>query len=397
MGKTTPNFFLIYLAVFMSAVAFTMIFPLLPLYARHFAASNFTIGLLAASFALAQLFFSPLWGILSDRLGRKPVIVLGLLGLSVSFFVFALSASIVSLFVFRSLQGVFSAATMPSARAYIADLTSKKERVTAMGKIGAAIALGVILGPALGGLLSQNGFALPFLVAGALAALNLVFVFFLLPESLHKSKRVSQAIAGKVVFASFSHLWKGLQTSLAPLFILAFIWSFALSNNQVLVPLLGAEKFHLGADIVGFGFTIMAVVSATIQFFLLSRITDIAGQHKTVAAGLVLVGISFAAMPFLPPSVLFFYLAMTAAGIGSAVSRPVITALITEETQQPHGITLGTAGAFESTGRLLGPLLAGALAMFGTQVPFLASGAITMLVVLFVMRGTRFLKPGHAY
>ena len=395
MGNSRPNFFLIYLAVFVSVVAFSMIFPLLPVYAKQFQASNITIGLLAASFALAQLLFSPFWGVLSDKFGRKPIILVGLLGLSLSFLVFAFAANLTSLFILRFIQGIFSGATMPSARAYIADVTTKEERIRAMGRIGTALALGIILGPAIGGLLAQASFVLPFFAAAIIAALNLIFVFFFLPESLKEKRDYNITI--RLAWLSFPRILKGLKGALMPLFLLGFVWSFALSNNQVNVPLLGSEKFLLSTGAIGLGFALMGLVSAITQFFLLSRITNIIGQHKTIAGGLILMSLSFIAMPFLPNNVSLFYLAMALAGLGSAVARPVITALITKETTEPQGITLGTSSAFESLGRLLGPLLGGFLFMFGHQAPFLFSGTIAILVVFFVWRYTHFLKQGHAY
>jgi len=395
MREKSPNFFLIYLAVFVSVVAFSMVFPLLPMYGKLFDASNITIGLLAASFAAAQLLFSPFWGILSDKFGRKPIILIGLVGLAFSFLVFALAANLTTLFLSRFIQGFFSGATMPAARAYIADVTTKEERVKAMGKVGASLALGIILGPALGGFLAQGSLVMPFFAASLVAVLNLVFVFFLLPESL--KEKLDYKITIRLAWVSLSHISKGLRESLMPLFLLAFIWSFALSNNQVNVPLLGTDKFHLDTGAIGIGFAIMGLVSAITQFFLLSYITNFIGQHRTVMGGLVLMSLSFLVMPFLPESRYLFYVAMGLAGLGSAVARPVITALITEETTDAQGVTLGTANAFEALGRLLGPLLGGFLFMFGAQVPFLFSGTGTILLVFFVWKYTHFLKQGHTY
>ena len=149
-----------------------MIFPLLPLYARLFNASNFTIGALAASFAVAQLIVSPLWGILSDKYGRRPIIAIGLLGIAVNFFLFGLATGIFMLFISRFMQGIFSGALMVSARAYIADLTTPEERIRAMGYVGAALSLGVILGPAIGGMFAEINISLPFYAASVLALVN---------------------------------------------------------------------------------------------------------------------------------------------------------------------------------------------------------------------------------
>lgn len=383
MLKQKQNFFLIYLAVFVSALASTMIFPLLPSYAEHFHASNFFIGMLAASFALAQLLSSPFWGILSDRLGRKKIILFGLAGLAFSFLVFAVTGNIVTLFLSRFIQGIFSGAIMPSARAYIADLTSKENRVKAMGRIGAALGTGVILGPALGGILSESQLALPFLIAALLAIANFIFVFLLMPES-PKEKMSSGHIGIHLVFVSFKHLAKGMKGDLAPLFFLSFLWSFAVSNNQVNIPLLGTNSFSLSASHIGLGFTFMGIVSAVTQFLFITKISLQFGQKKTALAGLVIMGFSIITMPFLPHSAWFLYLAMACAGLGSALARPIITAMLSEETKEGQGITMGTANSFESLGRLVGPLLGGTLFGLSMTLPFVALGATTALCALLI-------------
>jgi len=389
VGNKKPNFFLIYLSAFVGVVAFSMVFPLLPIYAKQFSASGMTIGILAGSFALAQLLFSPFWGVLSDRFGRKPIILIGLLGLSLGFLVFAFAANLTALFLSRFVQGLFSGAIMPSSRAYIADVTSKEDRVKAMGRIGGSIALGVILGPAIGGFLAQGSLVLPFFAAAAVAMLNLVLMFFFLPESL-KEKYASK-ITIRLAWLSFPRIWQGLKGSLMPMFVLAFIWSFAVSNNQINVPLLGAENFHLGTAAIGIGFGLMGLVSLITQFFLLTPIIKIFGQHKTITGGLLLMALAFSAMPFLPAITSFFYLAMATAGLGSAVVRPIITALITLETKEPQGITLGTANAFESLGRLVGPLLGGLLlGAFGFSVPFVFSAFVIVVVLIFIYKKTSF-------
>lgn len=350
--------------------------------------------MLAGSFALAQLLSSPFWGILSDRFGRKPIILLGLLGLSLSFLVFAFAANLTALFISRFVQGLFSGAVMPSSRAYIADVTSKEDRIKSMGRIGGAIALGVIFGPAIGGFLAQGSLVMPFFVAAAIAALNLVLVFFFLPESLKIKRHFKMTI--QLAWLSFPQIWQGLKGALMPMFVLAFIWSFAVSNNQLNVPLLGIEKFHLGTGAIGIGFGLMGVVSLITQFFLLTPITNFFGRHKTIVGGLLLMALAFAIMPFLPAITPLFYLAMAIAGLGSSVVRPIVTALISLETKQPQGITMGTANAFESLGRLLGPLLGGLLlGLFGFQAPFLFSGFIIITVLVLVLKKTNFFSIGR--
>ena len=394
MGSSKPNFFLIYLSAFVGVIAFSMIFPLLPIYAKQFAASSASIGMLAASFALAQLLSSPFWGVLSDRFGRRPIILIGLLGLALSFLVFAFAANLAALFISRFVQGLFSGAVMPSSRAYIADITSREDRVKSMGRIGGTVALGVILGPAIGGFLAQGSLVLPFFAAAAVATLNLVLMFFFLPESLQEKR--DYKITVRLAWLSLPRIWQDLKSSLMPMFILAFIWSFTMSNNQLTVPLLGLEKFHLDTGAVGIGFGLMGVISLITQFFLLTGITNALGRHKTIVGGLLLMALAFIAMPFLPEITFLFYLAMATAGFGSAVVRPIITALITLETKEPQGVTMGAANSFESLGRLLGPLLGGLLlGLFGFQTPFLFSGIILVIVLILVLKKTNFMSIGQ--
>lgn len=382
---------LIYLAAFVNIVSFTMIFPLLPAYAQDFQASNITIGILVSSFALAQFLTSPLWGRISDKFGRKPIIAIGLLGLAGSFLLFGLAWNLTLLFLGRILQGVFSAASLPAARAFIADITTKEERTRAMGHLGAALALGIIIGPAIGGLLAQYGIAMPFFAAAAVALLNLLFVLIFLPESL-KEKMAEPINLLRNLTLSFQRVWTGMGSALAPLFLLAFVWSFSLSNNNVVVPLLGAEKFALNTREIGILFTVMGVGWAAAQLLLLSPLISKIGERRTIMAGLLFMALGFALMPFLPPHFLFLHAAILIAGIGSAISRPTIMALISKETQEQQGITMGVATSYEALGRLVGPLIGGYLFSLSFASPFLFSGAVAAVIIAFVFAKTPFLS-----
>ena len=368
-----------------------MIFPLLPLYAQLFNASNFTIGALAASFAVAQLIVSPLWGILSDKYGRRPIIAIGLLGIAVNFFLFGLATGIFMLFISRFMQGIFSGALMVSARAYIADLTTPEERIRAMGYVGAALSLGVILGPAIGGMFAEINISLPFYAASVLALVNFFFVAKFIPESLNIRGVVPIRIK-EILLTNLTAIPKGIRGPLGPLYTLAFIWSFALANNQVAVPLLAVERFSLGLGEIGWIFSITGIVAAFTQFFLITRIVSFIGERKTILLGLTILSLGFVAMPLLPPILGLLFLAGAIAGFGSAISRPTITALISKETTEEQGVTMGTASAFESLARLVGPLLGGFLFGFFIPLPFFFSAILVFLALLYIYTQTSFLK-----
>ena len=387
------SFFSLYLAAFVSIMSFSMVFPLLPIYAKTFNASTLVIGLLAASFALAQLLFSPFWGKISDRFGRKPILAIGLLGMSVSFLFFGLAGSLPILFVLRFFQGIFAGAIFPSTRAYIADCTTKKDRVKHLGRVGAAMALGAVFGPAIGGVLAHENISLPFFVASLIAFLNFVYIAWLLPESL---KKKTKNIAYRAAALNITQIWKSLRGPLAPFFLLVFAWSFAMSNTQVSVPLLGLEKFHMSTQEIGFLFTVLGGVIAITQALLLPMILKFATKRAVVVVGLLIMSLGFGSMPFLP-GVALVYISMGIAAFGAALSRPLLSALISEETHEAQGATMGAAGSFENMGRLTGPMLGGLFLGIAFVIPFLASVGIVLCVLSFVIFKMGFLKGSQGY
>jgi DHA1 family multidrug resistance protein-like MFS transporter len=160
-----------------------MVMPIMPFYIEHFGAGGTELGWLMSTYSLMQLICAPVWGILSDRYGRKPILAVGVLGYAVTLFMFGIAKSFTMLFIARSLSGILSSATMPTAMAYIGDNTPQKEKSKGMGQLGAMAGVGVIIGPLIGGLLSTDSLSLPFFIGSGLASLALVLVIFLLPES----------------------------------------------------------------------------------------------------------------------------------------------------------------------------------------------------------------------
>ena len=383
-----PSFLALYLAAFISIMSFSMVFPLLPIYAKTFNASTLAIGLLASSFALAQLLFSPFWGKISDRFGRKPILAVGLLGMSVSFFFFGLAGSLSVLFVLRFFQGIFAGAVFPLTRAYIADCTTKRDRAKHLGRVGAAMALGAVFGPAIGGVLAHESISFPFFIASLIAFLSFVYIAWLLPESL---KRKSKNIAFREAAFNITQLWKGLKGPLTPFFLLVFAWSFTMSNTQVSVPLLGLEKFHMSTLEIGLLFTVLGGVIAVTQALLLPIILKFATRRAAVVGGLLIMSLGFGSMPFLPGMELV-YVSMGIAAFGAALSRPLLSALVSEETREKQGATMGAEGAFEDMGRLAGPMLGGLFLGIAFAIPFLASVGIVLCVLFFVIFKMGFLR-----
>lgn len=380
--RKNPLFFL-YFTIFVNIIGFGMVFPLLPFYAQHFHASESTVGLLAASFAVAQFILSPIWGRLSDKFGRKPIIATSLIGLSSSFLLFGLADSLGWLFLGRILQGAFSAAALPVAQAYVADVTTKEKRIKGMGNLGASLASGFIFGPGIGGVLSTVHFSFPFFVAAVIALINFVSVILFLPESLTKK---TEKLAIKESFLNIKHMFASLKGEMGSFFILVFLWSFALTNNEVAVPLFGSEKLNLAPATIGYFFSVQGLLAALMQSVLIYKVTHIFGEHKTVVLGLLIMAIGLFLVPFakFPIMLLLFMVTMTA---GSAMTRPTLASLVSKGTKDGQGATMGIFSSFESLGRVFGPLLGGWLfSTFGFHSPFTISAVLILVTLIFVVQ-----------
>lgn len=379
----------IYLTIFVNIIGFGMVFPLLPFYAKHFQASEGIIGLLAASFAIAQFILSPIWGRLSDRFGRKPIIAISLLGLALSYLSFGLSNSLFWLFVSRILQGAFSGAALPVAQAYVADVTSKESRIRGMGNLGASLAAGFIFGPGIGGTLSVVNFSFPFFAAAVLAVVNFVFVMVFLQESL--TKKVEKLIISEGFF-NIKHMYRGLKGELGSFFVLVFLWSFALTNNEVAVPLFSSEQLNLSASVIGFFFSAQGFLAMLMQSVLIYKITRLFGEYKTAVLGLFIMAIGLFLVPFakIPVILLIFMVIMTA---GSSMTRPTLATLVSKGTHEGQGTTMGIFSSFESLGRVFGPLLGGWLfSTFGFHSPFTISAVLILATLLLVVQMKGFFR-----
>lgn len=388
MSKKPPLFF-IYLTTFVTIIGFGMVFPLLPFYAKTFNASDTTIGLLASSFAIAQFLLSPIWGRLSDRFGRKPIIAIALFGLSFSFLLFGFANNLTWLFIARILQGMSAAAALPVVQAYISDVTSKEERIKGMGKMGASLAAGFIFGPGIGGTLSAINISFPFFIASVVALLNFISVLILLPESLTQK---AEKLAVKEGFFNIKHMYYGLKGHLGSFFILVFLWSFALTNNEVMVPLFGSEQLNLQASAIGYFFSAQGVLAALMQSILIYKITHLFGEHKTAVLGLTIMAFGLFLVPFAKSwvTLLIFMVTMT---LGSSMTRPTLATLVSKGTKEGQGTTMGIFASFESLGRIIGPLLGGwTFATFGFHSPFTITAVLMLLTLVFVVQIKGFLR-----
>lgn len=234
----------VFIIVFIDLLGFSLILPLLPFYAEIFGASPFLVGLLVASYAAAQLIGAPVLGRMSDRFGRRPVLLISLVGTFIGFLLLGFANSLWMLFASRLLDG-FTGGNISVAQAYITDITDESNRARGLGLLGAAFGLGFIIGPAAGGLLSVYGFAVPAFAAAGVSLISILGVIFFLPESLTTEARAQLAEKTKQEF-SFKNLWATLnRPRVGPLFHIRFFYGLAFSTFQTIFPLYALYKLGL--------------------------------------------------------------------------------------------------------------------------------------------------------
>ncbi len=338
-------------------LGFGIIIPNLAYYAKEIGATTTEIAILMSIYSGMQLLFAPIWGRLSDKHGRKPAILLGLLGNAVALVGFGFAKTYGWLFIARCGAGIASAAVLPSVMAYVADITTAEERGRGMGLMGAAMGLGFILGPAIGGVMGSHD--MPFFVAGGLSLLTFLFALVLLPESLQKGLTDAELedrhewISPREIFRQTT-----LKSPLTPLFLVAFFSTFSFSGLEMTFPLFIEDNWDYGEREMGWMFMFMGAIVVPLQGGLLGRLINRFGERRIILTGLLLNALG---MVLLLKAYSFVTLTvyLTITGIGNQLIRPTNTSWISKQTRIGQGAAIGIMDAFLSLGRILGPLLGG--------------------------------------
>jgi DHA1 family tetracycline resistance protein-like MFS transporter len=374
---------IIFITVFIDLVGFGIIIPLLPFYAESFGANAFIIGLLATSFSLMQFVFSPVWGRWSDKIGRKPIILVGLLGSCVSYVAMALAGSLVLLFVARIIGGI-AGANVATAQAYIADITTPEDRAQGMGLMGTAFGLGFIFGPAIGGLLSRVSPETPMWFAAALCLGNFVAAWFLLPES----RRATASTKALGRMAAFRHAMN--KPTLLLVLALYFIVTMAFSAFEATFALFSEARFGYTAASIGFLFAFIGTVLAIVQGVLVGRVVKRVGERTLIPLAILLISISIGLLPFVwsVPALLvaLFFLA-----VGMGFNSPSLSSMVSKLSDaDDQGGTLGLASSLASLGRVVGPASGGYLYdAYGMTTPYVSSAALMFFAVVISFVGLR--------
>jgi DHA1 family tetracycline resistance protein-like MFS transporter len=370
----TRPLLIIFLTIFVNLVGFGIIIPLLPFYAQTFGASPLTIGLLFAIFSLCQLVAAPALGDLSDRYGRRPVLVFSLAGTVVSFVMLALAHSVAMLFAARIVDGL-SGGNISTARAYVADITAPEDRARAYGLIGAAFGLGFICGPALSGVLARISYTAPIWAAAGVTLAATVMAFAWLPETVHRAR----AGTGN----PFRYLPALLQRPpVRRVLIIDFVYWCSFALFQTTFALFTARRFGFDAPKTGYVFAAFGVLGAVIQGGLIRPIVRRFGDKPTFMLGLACgaCGLITCAMA---QSVPLFMLTLIPLAFGIGFGHPTMASLVSLVGQgDEQGRVQGAAGAVESLGRTIGPVWGNAsLEHFGETTPYLSAAALLLLTL----------------
>lgn len=368
--------FSIIFVVFIDLLGFSLIIPLLPYYAQTFNASDITVGLLLASYAAAQLIGAPLLGRASDRLGRRPILLISISGTFLGFLIFGLAKSLTMLFASRILQGL-TGGNLSVAQAYITDVTDAKSRNRGLGMIGAAFGLGFIIGPALGGILSSRSYSIPAFVASGLAFVNLLLIAFWLPESLTMDRRAQ--LPQKKPALSLKALLEALERPLTgSLLVTRFLYSLAFVILQSIFSLFALKRFGMSVVATGFVLTYVGVVSVFTQAWLVGRLSQRFKDMVLIESGLVLLALGLLVWAF-APSVPILVLSVTPIALAGGMLNTIVPSALTKtvEPQEIGGI-LGLSTSIESATRVVSPLLGGFML---ERISYWAPGAFGALLL----------------
>ncbi|KUO51174.1 MAG: hypothetical protein APF76_16925 [Desulfitibacter sp. BRH_c19] len=358
-------------------LGFGMVIPIVPFYIAKLGAGGTYLGILIASYSVMQFIFAPIWGSISDNIGRRPVLMIGMLGNAVTILLFGLSSSLWMLIVARALSGVLSSATIPAAMAYIADSTTEDERGGSMGLLGGATGMGVVIGPGIGGLLAGNSLSTPFYLAAFLSIVGFLLILLFLPET--SSEIDSQRCNEDYPVIQLKQLWNVLFTPIGFLLILTLILNFGKSNFQGIFGLYVLQKFNYNPEQVGTIMMVIGLIYAVSQGVFAGLITKRWGESRLIKVSLIASSAGFVTMIFAHS---YFTVLFTAGFfvLFNALLKPAITSDISKKANMGLGIAMGLNESYGSLGRVIGPICAGFVFDINVNFPYIG-GAIIMCLV----------------
>ncbi len=358
-------------------IGFGIVVPILPFWSERYGANGLILGLLVASHAAMQFLFSPGWGRLSDRIGRRPVMLITIAGTAISLLFLGLADSLPQIFLARILSGIFGS-NISVATAYLTDVTDEADRTRWMGMIGASFAVGFTLGPPLGGLLARLGHGAPMLFAAGMAALNFIWAAIQLHEPPRRTERPRANMTGRLDVLR--------DPTLGRICFVYFLFSVAVTQLETTFAFLMAHRF--GYDELGVGLVMlaMAVVMGGIQGGAMKRLAARFHERRLILTGLGLMALAFVAVP-LPQSVAFLMIPLGIAAVGRGISQPPMMSLVSQSADAgSRGTVMGVFQSCASAARVVGPLVAGALYDQDQAYPYWLAAVLLVIAALTAIR-----------
>ncbi len=383
------NLLIIALIAIVNALGYGIIIPVLYSYSIRFGLSDFQNGLLFAIFAICQFLSTPFIGRMSDKYGRKPLLVISIAGTALSFFMTAFAPTAIFLFIARALDGI-TAGNIPVAAAVISDTTTEKDRAKGFGIIGASFGFGFVFGPAISAFTVGISAALPFIIAGVISTIAVIITALFLPET---NKHIGEVKKGKLF--DFAKLYHALfDKSIGVTLLISFFYFLAFSC----AILYGYQPFsvkvlHLSEMEVSLLFTMFGVIGLITQLFLIPKVTKRFGLKKPFSFAFLAVALIFFGI-FFSRSLLSFAILSVLLGLANSLIQPLTQTILSNETDaKSQGSIQGINASYMSLGQIFGPIAGGAIATIAVPYPFLAGAAI-MLICLYL--SFKVLKPGVA-
>ena len=372
--------------VFIELLGYSLILPLLPYYAETFGATLSLVGLLGTVNALSQLIAAPVVGRLSDRYGRRPLLIVSIVGTFVSFVLLGLAGSLTAIFISRALDGLFGG-NVALARAYITDVTDEKNRARALGIIGAAFGLGFIIGPAMGGFLSQYGYGVPALVAAGLSLINLAGVVLWLPESLTAEARERMRKSPRTAF-TLRALWQALhEPCCADLLQIRLLSSLAFGLFQSNFALWAKTRLGLTVQTTSYVLTYVGVLAVIVQGFAIGRLTSRFRERSLIVASIVALAFSLVVWG-VAPNLATLFVVLAPLALGGGLLNTLLTSQLTQAVQPEEvGGILGLSASLQTLSQIVSPGAGGAmLDRVGTWAPGVVGGGVMVWTAWFASR-----------
>jgi MFS family permease len=403
----TSRLAILFITVLVDMIGFGIVLPLLPFYAEDFGATPLQVTLLIASFSATQFVAVPVWGRVSDRLGRRPFIVAGLFASAVSYLIFGLAGSLATLFMSRIAAGA-AGGTISVAQAYVADTTGPRDRAHGLGMLGAASGLGVLIGPAIGGYFSGFGYHVPGFIAAALCAANGIAAIFFLPESRRPNGTAAGAPAGEAGAPATRAIpsaggqaatlqgWVRSMTSY-PFYLLLVVYFLSIMSFTAMTAVLALyadRAFGMTAMDMGIVFAVAGGTTVVVRGLLIGWLARRVGERRIVLAGTVVLALTLVAIPLVQnPAMIFALVPFWALAAG--LTFPSLASLVSQESDaESQGSMLGGQQVVGGIARVAGPVWAGALfGAVGIGSPFVV-GAVLVTVAAVV--ASRIPAPAHA-